>query len=158
MVLTFRTIAGIFAATATLLFRYGHNHLGILSVLFTIFSLIIALFLNTHKSKARNYKEEQSSLFKAALKTIDSRSRITLALINDFKTVFDENRFFINRNQKKVLSGLLYDLQDLRIIQEERKGNVSESERKSLVANERTLLNCIESMKTTIENYSKKLT
>lgn len=158
MTLTFRIIASIFAAIATILFKYAHNLWGTISILLTILSLVAALFANKHESKTKNHTEKQRELFKAALDIIKARSRITLDIINEFKVVFAEYKYFIKPEQEKTLAILISDLQELRIYSEERKGNVTPEERKSFVAKERKLLDKIESMTSTIEKYLRKIT
>ena len=76
--------------------------------------------------------------------------------IDAFNNEYEKYKYCIKPNHEKFLAGLIDTLQDLRIFQAERKGNVTEEERKSLVAKERASLNSIEIMKTTIEKYLKE--
>jgi len=127
-----------------------------LSAILLLCFLIPYSFFQNKKNKI--HPEEQRALFNAAKAVIRQRSGITLEQINAFKSVFDEYKYFIKPKQRKFLSSLLSDLQDLRIFSEERKGNINSEERKSLVAKERELLDRIESAMPTIEQYLRKLT
>ncbi|MFA6499979.1 MAG: hypothetical protein WC256_12300 [Desulfurivibrionaceae bacterium] len=159
MTLTLRIIAGIFAAIATILFKYEHNLLGTFSILLTIVFLGAALFANNNESKTKNHTEKQRALFTTASEIAKARTRITLDLTNEFKTIFEENKYFIKPAQEKMLIGLVSDLGDIRIDDEELKSDtLAPGERKALVAHRRKLLDRVENMQTTIENYSRKIT
>jgi len=158
MVMTFRIMAGIFAAASGALFRYGHDTLGLLGASFTILALIMALFVNRREPKDEKHQEKGRKLFKAALQVIDHRNYVALESIADFKAVLDENKYFISKKQEKAISCLLSDLHALRIYKEERRSPDANENMKALVSKERELLNRIEAMKPTIEEWLRKLT
>ncbi len=104
------------------------------------------------------HKDKRHTIFNAALRIINARSHITLELINEFKAVFDENKYFIKPKQKKALKCLMDDLGDVRIDDAELTDTSDSASRKTLIAHRRKLLSRIESMKPRIEKYLRKIT
>jgi len=127
-----------------------------------VLSLIVIHHLVTidyrRKLTLRNLHEKRE-IFTAALEIIKASTRLTIDLISEFRAIFEKNKYFIKSAQEKMLIGLVSDLGDIRINDEELKSDtLSPEERKALVAHRRKLLDRIENMEPTIENYLRKIT
>ena len=103
------------------------------------------------------HRKKQIELLEYAIQIIEIRNYATFEQILEFRDKI-KRPYFLKKPLEKVLRALLDDLIDLRDAREERKGNVTKQEKKSLVAKERKLSERIENMESTIDKYLRKIT
>ncbi len=68
-----------------------------------------------------------------------------------------ETKIFIKSSEAKSVDVLLKHSHESRDAREERTGNVSDEDRKAIIAKERELLSQIESMKPIFDKYLKRI-
>lgn len=158
MTLNLRIIATILGIISAFAFRYDHKYISLTLAVLAILLLIAAIFTNRPPKISDDHKEEQRALFKAALKIIEARTRITLDLINDFKAIFEENRHFIGTDQEDTILDLISALGDVRINDAELADKSMPLEsRPAMVTERRVFVDRVENMKSTIDKYLRKI-
>jgi competence protein ComGC len=159
MVLSFRIIAGIFGAVATLCFKFSHNYTGTFMVVLVIISLLLSLFLNNTVSP-KKHEKEQRLIFEASLKIIKRRVGITLDQLGKFKELFDSHKYFLKPEQEQTITDLISDLRTVKMLDEEIKPHsaITKEQRKEYIRERRILLDRIENIEATIEKFLRNLT
>ena len=158
MVLSFRIVAGVFGAVATLCFKFSHNYTGTFMVVLVIISLLFSLFLN-NTAPSKKHEKEQRMLFMASLRIIKQRAGIKLEQIDRFRELFAQNKYFLNPKEEQTISNLISDLMDVRILDEETNPNsaITKEQKLKYLRERHIFLDSIKAIGPTIEKYLRKL-
>lgn len=152
------TISGsIFSIISGTLYIYGYKSSGLVIFIFALLSFSSALVVHLNDQKS-NIKERKL-LFFSALETINARTRLTVEIVSNFRSICKKYKYTMNDEQADYMGGLLSAIGDVRIIDAELEdANMNKQERKEYISRRRKLLNKIEESTNVINKFLREST